>query len=54
MSTRTEEEVVRCSACDRAVEVCGFCGERCGTEVCYRCCLEELGETVPHPHKHGG
>lgn len=43
-----------CSECDRQVEVCGFCGEACGVEMCYRCALVALRETTPQPHDHGG
>ncbi len=44
----------RCEECDRTIEECGFCGERCGVEICYRCCLVALGETLEQPHPHGG
>lgn len=52
MATQSEEAA--CAECRREVEACGFCGERCGHEVCYRCCLEALRETLPQPHLHGG
>lgn len=52
MDTRGDEAV--CRDCRRAIEACGFCGERCGREICYRCTLEALRETLPQPHAHGG
>jgi hypothetical protein len=52
MATPSDEAV--CESCRRAIDVCGFCGERCGHEICYRCRLEALRETLPQPHGHGG
>jgi hypothetical protein len=49
-----EGEVIVCTHCDKELEACSFCDERCGHELCYRCVLIELKETVPHPHAHGG
>jgi hypothetical protein len=49
-----EPEPVVCVDCDRRIELCGFCGERCGHEVCYRCCLFVLKESLEQPHTHGG
>ncbi len=46
--------LVRCGDCRREIEWCGFCGERCGVELCYRCTLVELKEFTPQPHGHGG
>lgn len=46
--------VLVCETCDREIEVCGFCGEHCGVEICYTCCLKELKEFLPQPHVHGG
>jgi hypothetical protein len=48
------EAVVVCTGCDREIEECGFCGERCGQEVCYRCVIFELRESMAQPHQHGG
>jgi hypothetical protein len=45
---------VLCVECRRELEDCGFCGEHCGHEVCYRCALVMLKETLPQPHGHGG
>ena len=46
--------LVVCGGCSREIDACGFCGERCGHEVCYRCVLFELRESVRQPHAHGG
>jgi hypothetical protein len=46
--------VVVCESCDREIEVCGFCGELCGVEICYSCTIKELKEFLPQPHGHGG
>ncbi|MGH2723716.1 MAG: hypothetical protein ACRDI0_05530 [Actinomycetota bacterium] len=54
MATPRVDEPARCAGCAREVEVCGFCGEACGVEICYRCTLVELKETRPQPHPHGG
>jgi hypothetical protein len=43
-----------CSGCGREIEACGFCGEPCGHELCYRCVLFDLKESVAQPHGHGG
>jgi hypothetical protein len=47
-------ELVPCADCRREIALCGFCGERCGHEICYRCCLLMLKETLAQPHEHGG
>jgi hypothetical protein len=46
--------VVVCGGCGRGIDACGFCGERCGREMCYRCVLFGLAESVRQPHLHGG
>jgi hypothetical protein len=49
------EGTLVCKGCERGIEVCAFCDEDgCGEEICYRCLLVELGETVSQPHQHGG
>jgi hypothetical protein len=49
------EAVLVCKGCDRQLEVCAFCeAEDCGDATCYRCLVADLGETVAHPHEHGG
>lgn len=48
-------ETVTCTSCgDRQVELCCFCDERCGHELCYQCVLFGLREDLPQPHTHGG
>jgi hypothetical protein len=54
MSIQGADPAAHCAECERAVEVCGLCGEACGVEVCYRCALVELKESLPQPHAHGG
>jgi hypothetical protein len=49
-----EREVIVCTHCDREIEDCSFCDERCGHELCWRCTTYELREEVPEPHGHGG
>ena len=49
-----ETKLLRCTGCDREIEACAVCEERCGRELCYRCVLYELKESVPQPHGHGG
>jgi hypothetical protein len=51
---RTESAVLVCTGCDREIEHCAFCDERCGHELCYRCVLYELKESLAQPHAHGG
>jgi hypothetical protein len=49
------EAAIVCLGCDREIEACAFCdSEGCGEAMCYRCVLEELGETASQPHEHGG
>jgi len=47
-------EPARCTSCHREVEVCCFCDEACGHELCYRCVIIGLHEEIPEPHSHGG
>jgi hypothetical protein len=56
MPTNTDDvTVLDCSECGAIVEVCSFC-ERpdCPVKVCYRCLRIDVGQTVDHPHDHGG
>jgi len=46
--------VLVCTGCDREIEGCAFCDRACGRELCYRCVLYELKESVGQPHEHGG
>jgi hypothetical protein len=44
-----------CSTCECSIDWCGFCDEAgCSVAVCYGCLIEDLGETAPQPHGHGG
>jgi hypothetical protein len=47
-------ETVVCTGCDREIEICCFCDENCGHELCYRCVVFDLHESLPQPHVHGG
>ena len=46
---------LQCSQCHSEVDVCAFC-ERpdCAHLVCFRCLRVELGQSMSHPHQHGG
>ena len=51
----TAEGAMVCAGCERRIEVCAFCDEvECGVAICYRCLIFEVGESVAHPHRHGG
>jgi hypothetical protein len=51
----SDSTVLRCTHCDRDVEVCSFCDEaECGHALCYRCVVLSLREEVAEPHGHGG
>lgn len=44
-----------CAVCGALVELCAFCErEGCPETICYRCLRIELGQSLPHPHVHGG
>jgi hypothetical protein len=44
-----------CSECHCGIDYCAFCDEAgCAVAVCYGCLIEDLGETTPQPHGHGG
>lgn len=44
-----------CERCGVVLEICAFC-ERdvCGHPICYRCLRLQLGQSMAHPHVHGG
>jgi len=44
-----------CTSCAVIVQLCAFC-ERgdCPEAICYRCLREDLGESIPELHPHGG
>lgn len=46
---------LRCARCNAEVDVCAFC-ERpdCAHLVCFRCLREDVGQSMSHPHDHGG
>jgi hypothetical protein len=55
MSTQDLQEPCVCSRCGTVVECCAFCEkEDCGVTICARCLRIHLGESLPHPHTHGG
>lgn len=46
---------LRCTRCDVVVEVCAFCEQEvCREPICYRCLRIQLGQSMAHPHVHGG
>jgi hypothetical protein len=46
---------LKCSECGDDIDNCECCDEaRCPEALCYGCITVALGETMPHPHKHGG
>jgi hypothetical protein len=46
---------VTCTRCDLVVAVCAFCErEVCHETICYRCLRIQLGQSMGHPHVHGG
>ena len=55
MPANFETGLVRCSRCGTEIEVCAFCQRPdCSQVVCYRCLRVDLGESMDHPHPHGG
>jgi hypothetical protein len=57
MSTNEAEAATElaCSTCECSIDWCAFCDESgCSVAVCYGCLIEDLGETAPQPHGHGG
>ena len=50
-----ERPRVVCVECDHEIECCEFCdSEECKKPVCFECLRAALGETMSHPHRHGG
>lgn len=44
-----------CKDCATVLEVCSFCEQtRCRHPICFRCLRFQLGESLAHPHSHGG
>jgi hypothetical protein len=45
----------KCAGCNRDIDCCCFCLEQgCSVAVCYPCLMQELKQTLPQPHPHGG
>lgn len=50
-----EAAVVRCVACDRAIEACVCCDDPdCPRPICYPDLAMTTRESLPLPHTHGG
>jgi hypothetical protein len=46
---------VTCAGCSRHIDCCCFCDELgCPVAICYECLMQELKQTLPPPHPHGG
>lgn len=46
---------LRCVECDDEIDECECCNEPgCSKAICYECLAVALGQTVAHPHPHGG
>lgn len=44
-----------CTRCGIGIEICALCErENCPHAICYRCLRIELGQSLAHPHPHGG
>jgi hypothetical protein len=44
-----------CTGCGKTIDACCFCdGEDCPCALCYMCVVVGLGESLRHPHDHGG
>jgi hypothetical protein len=45
----------KCAGCSRDIDRCCFCDRPgCSVAICYRCLMQELKQTRPQPHAHGG
>lgn len=52
MGTSTE---IVCRVCDREIEACYCCeNDECASAICARDLILLTGESIPHPHTHGG
>lgn len=55
MPTEKPREPATCTRCGVVVELCAFCErEVCPEMICYRCLRIQLGQSMAHPHAHGG
>jgi hypothetical protein len=53
--TSAREIKTACSRCGVDVERCAVCEKaRCDAMICYRCVRTQLGQSLEHPHVHGG
>ena len=53
--TAEEPTALRCSKCNETIAECEVCDEPdCARAICYGCITRALGETMAHPHAHGG
>ena len=49
------ENEIRCTRCERLIEVCCFCEDpECRRVICSSCLRLALRESVPVLHEHGG
>lgn len=55
MVTQNRDLILYCSRCGKTVEECAVCERaECPHKMCYRCLRIEIGESMDHPHDHGG
>jgi hypothetical protein len=55
MPSADEEVALVCTRCGTLLEVCAFCErDDCAHMSCYRCLRVDLGQSMDHPHEHGG
>jgi hypothetical protein len=55
MTSAQAQVMTACRVCGVDVERCAGCErERCGAMICYRCLRLQLGQSLAHPHVHGG
>jgi hypothetical protein len=50
----TAAEAIVCSACGSHVDVCACGEEDCEATLCLACLRIRLGQSLAHPHPHGG
>jgi hypothetical protein len=53
--TPAQEAWLVCTVCGIRIECCACCEqERCDSAICYACLRIQLGQSLAHPHVHGG
>jgi hypothetical protein len=52
--TSAQETAAVCSNCGVEVEICACGEEQCDATICASCLRIRLGESLAHPHAHGG